>query len=770
MLRTFNPSLAATIVLALTCASCAEQREGLPEPEVPNASEWVNPMIGTTRMGHTFPGATVPHGMVQLSPQTHYEPFTQANGQYNPATYEYCAGYQHADTAILGFAHTAFSGTGHSDLGDILIMPTTGRPDLTSDPNGGPLFGSRFDHSREQASPGHYAVHLDRYGIQADLSTTDRVGIHQYRFESGGDAHIALDLAYNIYHHPDKNVWTFVRVENDSTVVGYRQTTGWGRTRLVHFAMRFDRPVKDYGYTQGQDLGYNGFYRRFEEEHGFPEMAGRDLRAWFDFGSVEKGEQLGIRVALSGVSMEGALKNLHAEAPNSGFEFYREAAKARWNQALSGVKIEPLRPSDRTTFYTALYHSMLSPIIYEDVDGRYRGLDQTIHTSEGFTNYTIFSLWDTYRALHPWVNLTQPDRSADLINSMLAHADESVHGMLPIWSHYANENWCMIGYHAVSVLADGAVHNIPGWDRDRALDAAVRTARVPYFDGLDLYMKYGYVPDDSSHSAVSKTLEYAYDDWCIGQLAKSTGDQVIAAEFDQRSAAYREVWDASSGFMRPRLCSGQFREEFDPMETHGQGFIEGNAWNYGLYVPHAQDSLIAWHGGPDLFIAHLDSLFTMELDDAYFAHTEDISRDGIIGNYVHGNEPGHHIAYLYNYAGAPEKTQERVRMICETMYGPGIDGLCGNDDAGQMSAWYLFSSLGFYPVAPGSGMYDLGSPSVHSARIAVGKERTLVIETLGNEVGKSRVKLVRWNGRALDGWQIAAADLVQGGTLTFEFE
>jgi len=265
MFRTFNPSLAATIVLALTCASCAEQREGLPEPEVLNASEWVNPMIGTTRMGHTFPGATVPHGMVQLSPQTHYEPFTQANGQYNPATYEYCAGYQHADTAILGFAHTAFSGTGHSDLGDILIMPTTGRPDLTSDPNGGPLFGSRFDHSREQASPGHYAVHLDRYGIQADLSTTERVGIHQYRFESGGDAHIALDLAYNIYHHPDKNVWTFVRVENDSTVVGYRQTTGWGRTRLVHFAMRFDRPVKDYGYTQGQDLGYNGFYRRFEE-------------------------------------------------------------------------------------------------------------------------------------------------------------------------------------------------------------------------------------------------------------------------------------------------------------------------------------------------------------------------------------------------------------------------------------------------------------------------------------------------------------------------
>ena len=737
---------------------------------VADASAWVNPMVGTTRMGHTYPGATAPHGMVQLSPQTHYEPYLRADDTYNPATYEYCAGYQYEDTTILGFAHTSFSGTGHSDLGDILIMPTTERPDLTSDSDGGPLFGSGFDHAREAAKPGHYAVYLDRYDIQADLSATERVGIHRYRFESGGHAHIALDLAYNIYHHPDKNVWTFLRVENDSTVVGYRQTTGWGRTRLVHFAMRFDRPLKDYGYVQGQKLDYNGFYRRFQEHQGFPEMAGRDLRAWFDFGTVEAGDQLGIRVALSGVSMDGALKNLQSEAPNSGFDSYRQAARAQWNEALSRVEIDPLREADRTTFYTALYHSMLSPIIYEDVDGRYRGLDQNIHTSENFTNYTIFSLWDTYRALHPWINLTQPNRAADLINSMLAHADESVHGMLPIWSHYANENWCMIGYHAVSVLADGVAHDIPGWDRNQGLETAVRTARVPYFGGLDLYMKYGYVPDGSSHSAVSKTLEYAYDDWCIGQLAKSTGDLVIAAEFDRRSAAYREVWDASSGFMRPRLSSGQFREEFDPMETHGQGFIEGNAWNYGLYVPHAQDSLIAWHGGPDSFIAHLDSLFTMKLDDAYFAHTEDISRDGIIGNYVHGNEPGHHIAYLYNFAGAPEKTQERVRMICETMYGPDTDGLCGNDDAGQMSAWYLFSSLGFYPVAPGSGMYDLGSPTVRSARIAVGQGQTLIIKTRGNEVGKSRVKLVRWNDQVLNGWQIAAAELVQGGTLIFEFE
>lgn len=742
-----------------------------PEPSASqNLSQWVNPMIGTSRMGHTYPGATVPYGMVQVTPQTHYEPFLQANGTYNPDTYKYCAGYQYADSTILGFAHTGFSGTGHSDLGDVLVMPTVGRPDLASDERGGPKFGSGFDHAFEQATAGHYAVHFDRYSIDAEVTATDRVGIHRYTYAKGGEAHVALDLAYNIYHHPDKNVWTFVRVENDSTVVGYRQTTGWARTRIVHFAIRFDRPIAGYGYERGKAFTYNGFYRRFEESENFPEMAGQDLRAWFNFGSFDAGESLGMRVALSGVSMDGALRNLEVEASDSGFDSYRTQATALWNEALALAEIDPLREADRTTFYTALYHSMLSPIVYEDVDGRYRGLDQNIHASDGFKNHTVFSLWDTYRALHPWINLTQPQRASDLINSMVAHAQQSVHGMLPIWSHYANENWCMIGYHAVSVLADAVAHGVEGWDRQAGLAAAVETANVGYFEGIDLYKALGYVPDDRSHSAVSKTLEYAFDDWCIAQLAKSLGEQEIAEEFEARSEAYRNVWDARSGFMRPRLSNGTFREAFDPMETHGQGFIEGNAWNYGLYVPHAPDSLIDWHGGPEAFIAHLDSLFTMELDDAFFAHTEDISRDGIIGNYVHGNEPGHHIAYLYNRAGAPERTQERVRMICETMYGPEVTGLCGNDDAGQMSAWYLFSSLGFYPVAPGSGMYELGSPNVHSASIRVGYGKVLRIETVGNAPGKTTVQSVAWNGEPINGWRIAAKELFEGGTLTFTFE
>ena len=742
--------------------------------EILNASvepvSWVNPMIGTSRMGHTYPGATVPYGGVQLSPQTRFEPTVAHDGGYNPTTYEYCAGYQYEDSVILGFAHTAFSGTGHSDLGDLLVMPTVGRPNLADGERGGPNFGSAYRHDTEISEPGHYAVSLDRDDIRAELTATERVGIHRYTFNAGGEAHVALDLAYNIYHHSDKNVWTFVRVENDSTVVGYRQTTGWGRTRLVHFAMRFDRPIASFGHVKGQTLAYNGFYRRFDESENFPEMAGRDLRAWFSFGDLAPGEQLGIRVALSSVSTAGALLNLETEAPNQDFDATRKNARAAWNEALSLADIEPLRPDDRITFYTALYHSMLAPVVYEDVDGRYRGLDQNIHTSNGFTNHTIFSLWDTYRALHPWMNLTQPERASDMVHSMLAHADQSVHGMLPIWSHYANENWCMIGYHAVSVLADAVATGVPEVPLERALAAAVTTASVPYFDGLGAYLEYGYVPDDLSHSSVSKTLELAYDDWCIARLAEAAGRMDVMREFDQRAGSYAAVWDGRTGYMRPRLSDGSFRTNFDPLDTHGQGFIEGNAWNYGLYVPHATDSLIAWHGGPEAFVAHLDSLFTMELEDKYFAHTEDISRDGIMGNYVHGNEPGHHIAYLYNAAGAPEKTQERVRMICDAMYGPDMLGLCGNDDAGQMSAWYLFSSLGLYPSAPGSGWYDLSSPSVRRAQLRVGNNQVLRIEAPGNAPEVTQVARVLWNGKPLTAPRIHADDLLQGGTLTFEMK
>ena len=691
-------------------------------------TKYVNPLIGTSKMGHVFPGATAPFGMVQLGPQTNFQPMFNQDGSYNKETYEYCAGYQYKDSTIIGFAHTNFSGTGHSDLGDFLVMPTTGN--LLLDPletkEGNKGFYSKFSHTTEQASPGHYEVNLDSYNIKAELTASERVGFHQYTFPKSEDAHIILDMVYNVYHHNNKNVWTFIRVENDTLVTGYRQTKGWARTKKVFFAMQFSKPFKSYGHKKYNKETYDGFYRRFKQDENFPEMAGKDIRAYFNF-DTEEGEKIKIKFALSPVSTNGALNNLKTEISHWDFDKTREETKTKWNKELHKIKVETLSEKDKITFYTALYHTNLSPILYEDVDGKYRGLDQNIYTSDSFTNYTIFSLWDTYRALHPLYNIIQPQRNNDMIKSMLVHHDQSVHKMLPIWSHYANENWCMIGYHATSVIADALAKNVGDFDINHALEASTNTATVRYFDGLGDYIDYKYVPDDKSHSSVSKTLEYAYNDWCIAQIAKKAGNSNIEKEYLDRSEYYNNVYDPSIGFMRPKLSNGSFRENFDPMDTHGQGFIEGNAWNYGLYVPQNIDHMVEMMGGKEKFSKQLDELFTMEIEDKYIEKHEDITRDGIIGNYVHGNEPGHHIPYLYNWTGHPEKTQERVRMIMDTMYAPTVEGLCGNDDAGQMSAWYIFSCLGFYPVTPGSPYYAIGSPNVKEATIHLGNGKTLKI-------------------------------------------
>ncbi len=766
------PRLLCLILLLFLQLACTKPTsENTSSNTLSDYTTYVNPMIGTSKMGHVFPGATAPFGMVQLSPQTNFEVMYQEDGSYNKHTYEYCAGYQYSDTTILGFAHTNFSGTGHSDLGDLLVMPTTGP--LVMEPleqsNGAKGFYSTFSHDTEEASPGYYRVDLESYDIQAALTTSERVGMHRYTFPRTEEAHILLDLVYNVYHHDNKNVWTFLRVENDSLITGYRQTKGWARTKKVFFAMQFSKPFTSYGYQKYDELTYNGFYRRFEEFENFPEMAGKDIRAYFNF-DVESGEELLVKMALSNVSTAGALKNMEAEVPHWDFDAVHEATKAKWNQELAKIEVEPIQAEDLETFYTAMYHTCLAPVLYEDVDGHYRGLDQNIHQSQDFKHYTIFSLWDTYRALHPFFNLVQPSRNNDMIKSMLAHQEQSVHGMLPIWSHYANENWCMIGYHATSVIADAAAKQVGDFDLEQALAASVETANVRYFEGIGDYIDYGYVPDDLSHSSVSKTLEYAYNDWCIAQLASQLGHDSLAAVFMDRAKSYAAVYDASIGFMRPKLSSGAFRTDFDPMDTHGQGFIEGNAWNYGLYVPHEVDTMIAMMGGKERMTLMLDSLFTMEIADKYIEQTEDITRDGIIGNYVQGNEPGHHIPYLYNWTGAPEKTQERVRMILNTMYGPGVDGLCGNDDAGQMSAWYLFSSLGFYPVCPGSTDYAIGSPGVVSATIHLENGQTLEIQTEGQSETAVLVDQVFWNGEEIKDWTLNHLDLMQGGTLLYKMQ
>jgi len=732
-----------------------------------NPIDYVNPFIGTKNMGHTFPGAAAPFGMVQLSPETN-ELMMYNDGKYNPDAYKYCSGYQYSDSTIFGFSHTHFSGTGHSDLGDFLIMPTTG--ELKLDPGTAAVHGSgyhsAFSHQKESAQPGYYKVELDDYKITAELTATERVGFHQYTFPKSDNAHIIMDLMSNIYNYPDKNVWTFIRVENDSLITGYRQTSGWARTRKVYFAMKFSKPFASYGHKKYDKLQYNGFYRKFNETENFPEMAGRNIRAYFNF-KTEEGEKLRIKFALSSVSTEGALKNLQAEIPGWNFEQTKLATQEKWNRELSKIVVETPTKEEKITFYTSMYHTMLSPIIFEDVDGSYIGLDQNIHQSDGFVNYTVYSLWDTYRALHPLFNIIQPERNNDMIHSMLAHHDQSVHHMLPVWSHYANENWCMVGYHSVSVIADAIAKGTTDVDPARALKACQNTSTVSYFDGIGDYMKFGYVPEDKSSSSVSKTLEYAYDDWCIAQIAKKVGNNSVLADYTKRSENFRNVYDPKIGFMRPRLANGEWRKEFDPMDTEGQGFIEGNAWNYGLYIPQGIDTMIKMMGGKDKFSAHLDQIFTNDIEEKYIEKNEDITRDGIIGNYIHGNEPGHHIPYLYNWTNQPWKTQERVRMIMEKMYHPRPDGLCGNDDAGQMSAWYIFTALGFYPVLPGSDEYAIGSPMILKATVRLSGGKSLTINTVNQSEKNVYVDKVDVNGKILTGNTIKHSDIVNGGEITF---
>ncbi|WP_298247909.1 GH92 family glycosyl hydrolase [uncultured Christiangramia sp.] len=728
-------------------------------------AQYVDPMIGTAKMGHTYPGATVPFGSIQLSPDTDTIPYA-VNGRYNPDVYKYCAGYQYDDHTIVGFSHTHFSGTGHSDLGDFLIMPTTGdlklNPGTESNPESG--YRSRFSHDRETAEAGYYSVMLDDYNIKAEMTASTRVGMHRYTFPEGEKSHLVFDLMHGIYNYEDKNVWTFVRVENDTLVTGYRQTNGWARTRKVYFAMSFSKPIKEYGRERYDRQPYNGFWGKFDQSHNFPEIAGEQIRMWFDF---DTSEPLEVKLAISPVSTEGAVQNMKDEIPGWNFDEVRQQARETWNKELSKVDISEEDQEEKVNFYTAMYHAFLGPTVYMDTDGQYMGIDRNRHQADGFTNYTSFSLWDTYRALHPLFNVLQPERNQDMVQAMMAHYDQSVHSMLPVWSHYGNENWCMIGYHSASVIADAIVKGNADFDQKHALYAMVNTAKTGYYDGLQYYMDIGYVPEDKNVASVSKTLEYAYDDWAIAQAAKKLGNDQVYDEFMKRAENYKNVYDPKSGFMRPKLSDGTFKQEYDELETHGQGYIEGNGWNYSLYVPHQPAELIEMMGGKNQFSQYLDSLFTMELPDKYFENTEDISREGIIGNYVHGNEPSHHVSYMYNWTNDPWKAQDKIRMILKAKYQTGADGLSGNDDFGQMSAWYIFSTLGFYPVAPGSVDYALGSPAISEATLNLGNGNAFKVIAKNQSDKNVYIKKVELNGKELTEPFIKHDEIMNGGELKF---
>lgn len=728
--------------------------------------QYVKPIIGTEKMGHTYPGATVPFGAVQLSPETDTISY-EINGKYNGDVYKYCAGYKYEDKTIVGFSHTHLSGTGHSDLGDFLIMPTQGKlqlnPGTATNPKSG--YRSAYSHANEVAEAGYYKVKLDDENILAEMTATTRVGMHQYTFPKSDQSHIILDLMAGIYNYDEKNVWTYVRVVNDTLITGYRQTKGWARTRTVYFAMSFSKPFTEYGQkSYDNKQAYNGFWRKFDQTKNFPEIAGKKIRMYFDF-KTEEAEKIQIKFALSPVSQGNALENMQTEIQDWDFEKVKKQAQETWNKELNKIAITA-SPAIKVNFYTAMYHTLINPTVYTDVNGQYKGLDQEIHVAEGFTNYSTFSLWDTYRALHPLFNIIQPSRNNDMIKSMMAHYQQSTLHMLPVWSHYANDNWCMSGYHSVSVIADAIIKGIYNGNENQALEACITTAKHRKYEGIGYYMDLGYIPAEKSGVSVSNTLEYAYDDWCIAQIAKKLNKTEIYDEFIKRSQNWKNNFNINTGFMQPKMADGTFKKEFDPLSTEGQGFIEGNSWNYSFFAPQDPEALKTSMGGEKAFAARLDTLFSMHLPDSFFEHTEDITREGIIGGYVHGNEPAHHVAYFYNWTNQPWKTQAQIRKILDMQYKPTPDGLGGNDDCGQMSAWYIFSSLGFYPVAPGSDEYAIGSPVVNNAILSLENGNQFKINVINQSAKNIYVQKVLLNGTIIKDFKLKHRAITDGSTLT----
>ena len=726
--------------------------------------DYVNPIIGTNGMGHTFPGACVPFGIVQLSPETDTIPHN-VDGRYQGKVYEYCAGYQHRDKTIVGFSHTHLSGTGHSDLGDILIMPTTGKiqtnPGTSDAPEAG--YRSRFSHDTEKCSPGYYEVKLEDYDILAQLTATQRVGMHRYTFPSG-QAQFILDLGHGIYNYQGKTLWSYLRVENDTLLTGYRITNGWARQNYTYFAISLSEPIQSYGYNDKQRMKYSGFWRKNDIHHNFPDMAGREMAAYFRF-NLPASRQLTIKVALSAVSQSGALANLRAEAAGLSFDQVKQRATERWTKELTGLEIEGT-DDQKALFYTSLYHTMINPSVYMDVDGKYRGNDMDIHQADGFTNYTIFSLWDTYRAEHPLLNLIKPKQGADMAESMIRIQQQSALDLLPVWYLMANEGWCMSGYHAVSVLSDVA-KKLGIKDKKMMLEAMNATANSKWMEGLTDYIQYGYVPYDRCGTSASNTLEYAYDDWTIYQAALDAGNKQMAETFKKRALNYRNVFNPAIGLACPKYKDGSWKKDFSPLQTYGEGFIEGNSANYSFHVPHDVKGMIACFGGDKKFIERLDNLFAEPLDKKYYEDNEDIEEECLLGGYVHGNEPSHHIPYLYAWTSQPWKSQYWLREIMNRMYVNNIDGLHGNDDCGQMSAWYIFTAMGFYPVCPGSDQYVLGAPYVPSCKLTLPNGKLFLIKAPGVSDKKRYVKEVRLNGKLYDKLYLTHADIMAGGTLEF---
>jgi len=726
---------------------------------VPAPIAAVDPMIGTGGEGHTFPGATAPFGMVQLSPDTD-------TGCQIRACYAHAAGYRYEDPTIQGFSHTHFSGAGHSDLGDVLVMPQAGdavRMDPGDPARPGSGYRSRFDHKQEFARPGYYAVTLQDSGIRAELTAGTRIGVHRYRFPAGRAAHLVVDLRSSLYDYTGKILWSGLRLRGDGIVTGFRETRGWAPGRKLYFAMRFSAPLVDHAFVDRDPaVPYKGFQGPGRGSDAVAQRLGKLLEARLDFGTLSA--PLEVKVALSGVDEAGAIANLDAEP--GGFDAVRARTTAAWAAALGAVAIDAPAPM-RTSVYTALYHALLAPSVWSDADGRYVGPDDAVHVATGFTFRSTFSLWDTFRAEHPLLTLIQPAQTTnDVVRSLIESRRYSPYGILPVWQFAGRETWTMIGYHAAPVIADAYLKGFRGFDADAALDAMVASATYAPYGGLGDYMARGYVPIDKEPEAASKTVEYAYDDWTIARMARAMGRTATADRFDRRAGNWRNSFDASTGWLRARLANGAFRTPFDPTAiAYGSDYTEGNAWQYSWFMPQDEAGLIRLLGGDAKAIAKLDAMFDYDNSHLDYSHAEDIA--GLIGQYVHGNEPSHHVAYLYTYAGAPWRTQARLTQIVDSQYRPTPDGLAGNDDLGQMSAWLVFTALGFYPVAPGSNEYVLGRPFVDRAVLTLSGGKTFTMIADGLSARNRYVAAVTLNGAPLTRSFVRDAELRAGGELRF---
>ncbi len=787
--------LTAAIGLVFTFCTFAQTKD---------YTRYVNPFVGTGGHGHTFPGATVPFGMVQLSPDTRID------------NWDGSSGYHYSDSTIFGFSHTHLSGTGIPDYCDILFMPTVGEPqfeakDGDQSANG---YASKFSHANEKAEPGYYSVKLDDDNIFAEMTATARVGFHRYTFPKTDKANIILDLKWR-----DKVLDSQLRIVGNNKIEGFRRSSSWAKDQVIYFVAEFSKPFS-YASAEtenGDELPINGstkmnfaLYANSKVIEENNPLKKSNLKSYFQFDTASDNQIL-VKVAVSPVSIEGARKNLEAEIPDWNFEKIRNDAKAAWNKELAQIEVFGGTNDQLTNFYTALYHTKIQPNIFQDVDGNYLGLDKKIHnTADGANpkskiqnpkseNYTVFSLWDTFRAAHPLYTIVDQRRTADFINTFIRQYEQG--GRLPVWELAANETDCMIGYHSVSVIADAMVKGIEGFDYERAFEAAKHSAELNHF-GLEAYKRRGYISSEDENESVSKTLEYAYDDFCIAQMAKIlaaraqkdweqkpnklSADYIKVwssdrdpkknrfypnykkyewdyANYIKRAQSYKNLYDAESGFMRPKQ-NGGFIKNFAPNEVTFN-FTEGNSWVYSFFVPQDVSGLINLYGGQANFVKKLDVLFTTN-DKLAGREQPDIT--GLIGQYAHGNEPSHHIAYLYDYAGEPWKTQMYIRRILDEFYKPQPDGLIGNEDCGQMSAWYVLSALGFYQVAPSIPNYDLGTPLFEEAKIHLENGKTFTVKAADVSGENVYIKSVKLNGKDWRKTFFAHADLISGGVLEFE--